>query len=227
MKISKLDQGYILRWAKKIRAINFLGGKCKYCGEQNYFVLEFHHVFGKKENWLGTLFGGSRWSVIQKELVKCILVCKNCHMSLHYKKGNILKKKLLEIKKINSCQKCGYNLNTASLNFHHENEKDKEFIVSKGYVENKWKISLEKIILEMNKCMVLCCNCHTLEHVDNVRFNKFQKQILDRAITHKERRVPIDKDQVRLFKNQGLGVCNIAKKLNCAKSTISRLFKMV
>ena len=38
---------YLLRWAKKIKAISYLGGKCKKCGDNNIFHLSFHHTGNK------------------------------------------------------------------------------------------------------------------------------------------------------------------------------------
>ena len=42
MTVSKQDSNYALRWAKKIRAINLLGGECDICGNDNIFYWEYH-----------------------------------------------------------------------------------------------------------------------------------------------------------------------------------------
>ena len=53
------------------------------------------------------------------------------------------------------CAICGYNKCASALDFHHPNN-DKEFNVSIG----KTSKSIEKIKQEMNKCTVICSNCH-------------------------------------------------------------------
>ena len=90
MKYSKLDNNYALRWAKRIRAINILGGKCRECNNDNIFQLEFHHIDKNKKNAnISDLFTGNRkhskrWSVVEKEIKKCFLVCRNCHAECHH-----------------------------------------------------------------------------------------------------------------------------------------------
>lgn len=34
----------ILQWAKKVKVIEILGGKCEHCGNYNIFHLTFHHT---------------------------------------------------------------------------------------------------------------------------------------------------------------------------------------
>lgn len=58
------------------------------------------------------------------------------------------------------CSKCGYkfnNYNIAAFEFHHLYSKD--FII--GNVANK---SWELILKEIKKCILLCSNCHRIEH---------------------------------------------------------------
>lgn len=59
-----------------------------------------------------------------------------------------------------SCQICGYNRCGAALDFHHVDEKQKEFGISaKGYTR-----SWEKVKEELDKCVMLCANCHREVH---------------------------------------------------------------
>ncbi len=62
--------------------------------------------------------------------------------------------------KINGCAICGYNEHTAALEFHHGNPEDKSFNITKGQFHRSDK----KIVNELNKCILLCCNCHTIIH---------------------------------------------------------------
>ena len=55
---------------------------CEICGEDRWYVLEFHHV-GVKRDTLGRLL---IWGIptIRKELTQCRVLCANCHRELHH-----------------------------------------------------------------------------------------------------------------------------------------------
>lgn len=57
------------------------------------------------------------------------------------------------------CSKCGYNKCIAALEFHHLNPKQKD----KDYEYYKWKFD-NKLKSELDKCVLLCANCHREEH---------------------------------------------------------------
>ena len=58
------------------------------------------------------------------------------------------------------CQICGYCKCNEALEFHHLESNGKEFGISdKGYTRS-WK----KIVLELDKCILLCANCHREVH---------------------------------------------------------------
>ena len=69
------------------------------------------------------------------------------------------KKRLLNLiqnyKVCNGCADCGYNSHAEALDFDHL--RDKKFNIAsaprKGY-------SWERILIEINKCEVVCANCH-------------------------------------------------------------------
>ena len=42
---------FILRWAKRYRAVQEMGGKCSYCEESNIFLLDFHHLDPSKKEF--------------------------------------------------------------------------------------------------------------------------------------------------------------------------------
>lgn len=56
--------------------------------------------------------------------------------------------------KINGCAICGYNRCIAALDFHHVNPQDKKFQITKQRIYKK------NFIDELNKCILLCANCH-------------------------------------------------------------------
>jgi predicted HNH restriction endonuclease len=55
--------------------------------------------------------------------------------------------------------RCGWSGNQAALQFHHQNSQEKEFTI--GNVANKnWEV----IKAELRKCILLCANCHAINH---------------------------------------------------------------
>jgi DNA-binding CsgD family transcriptional regulator len=57
------------------------------------------------------------------------------------------------------CSKCGYNRCVGALDLHHKDSNEKEFGISGGNLK-----SFDKLIPELNKCEVLCSNCHREYH---------------------------------------------------------------
>lgn len=77
----------IRRFRAKAAAIDFLGGKCVYCGWQgDQAALQFHHLKGK-DFTIGNVANKS-WDSIRTEIQKCILLCANCHMIEHSSKND-------------------------------------------------------------------------------------------------------------------------------------------
>lgn len=70
------------RKAKKLKAIEYKGGKCEICGYSKcIWALEFHHI--NPELKLFEIGNNTfSWEKNQKELDKCILVCANCHREI-------------------------------------------------------------------------------------------------------------------------------------------------
>ena len=58
------------------------------------------------------------------------------------------------------CKVCGYNRCIEALEFHHNNGSKKDFSISeKGYTR-----SWAKVKEELDKCILLCANCHREIH---------------------------------------------------------------
>lgn len=79
------------------------------------------------------------------------------------------------------CAICSYNKNLAALSFHHLDSKDKEINIS------NFKASLtleEEHIKELNKCLLLCENCHQEEHhrINNLIVKPSKQTIKGREI---------------------------------------------
>jgi len=84
---------------------------------------------------------------------RCIARCGSCNTKIRRFRAKAAAIEFLGGK----CIKCGWNGNQAALQFHHL--KGKDFTI--GNVANK---SWDSIKLEMSKCILLCANCHMIEH---------------------------------------------------------------
>jgi hypothetical protein len=58
--------------------------KCQHCGIDDHRILEFHHLRDKDHNISNMVNHGYAWKRIEKEIVKCILLCCNCHRLEHW-----------------------------------------------------------------------------------------------------------------------------------------------
>jgi len=72
-----------------------------------------------------------------------------------------VKKQAVEYKG-GACQKCGYDQCVGALTFHHLDPNEKEFGISAGGLTR----SLEKLKTELDKCILLCHNCHAEIHFE-------------------------------------------------------------
>lgn len=69
-----------------------------------------------------------------------------------------LKKKAV-LYKGGKCERCGYDKCIWALDFHHKNKKEKLFSISQFTC-----LGWEKIKKELDKCMIICANCHREVH---------------------------------------------------------------
>jgi len=230
---NKLYITKILRYAKKLKAINYLGGECSKCQEKNIFKLCFHHINpdNKELYLLSQNMAHIKWEILKKELDKCMVLCQNCHREEHYINNHgedlrrINKKFFLEYKGI-SCVKCGYNKCESSLTFHHLNPSMKDFNISS--INKRFdsiKSISEKIINELDKCEVQCFNCHMLEHSDIDFFEENKELIINKSLNIKEKQSKIDRKLIFDLYDNGMIITHIAKKLNASKGTISMAIK--
>ena len=85
-------------------------------------------------------------------------MCKDCNAKTQKEKRRKFKSNCIEYKG-GECSCCGYNASDQALDFHHINPSDKDFEISKY----RGKFS-EKVIKELDKCMLVCSNCHREIH---------------------------------------------------------------
>lgn len=139
-----------------------LGGKCSACGENNFDVLDIHHLLDKK-------YGAWQMSCQkreerERELSKCILLCANCHFEEHIPRnkpahGSFMRTKLSLVNKNgNACLDCGLVADFRLYVFHHIDPSSKSFSLSRE------RASLENTYKEAEKCVMLCRNCHRKRH---------------------------------------------------------------
>ena len=81
--------------------------------------------------------------------------------TLRHKKRAL--KHLLVKYKGSKCQRCGYDKCEGALQFHHRDPKEKDFALSQINL-NDTDFSINKIKQEIDKCDLLCANCHFEEH---------------------------------------------------------------
>lgn len=58
------------------------------------------------------------------------------------------------------CQMCGYNKYSGALDFHHLDPNEKDFGLSVRGLTRSW----ERIKEEIDKCILVCANCHREIH---------------------------------------------------------------
>ena len=83
--------------------------------------------------------------------------CNSCIVNRTRKN---LKRKLVEYKG-GKCQRCGWSSDKyfSVFDFHHENSEEKDFSISGRYCK-----SYDKLKKEVDKCLLLCSNCHRIIH---------------------------------------------------------------
>lgn len=63
------------------------------------------------------------------------------------------------------CMRCGYDRCMEALDFHHRDEQTKSFGISQNGLTRSW----DKIREEVDKCILVCANCHRELHANNTQ----------------------------------------------------------
>ena len=85
--------------------------------------------------------------------------CKKCASEAVQKRRDKIKLLAIEYKG-GKCEICGYDKCKQALEFHHIDPNEKEFgIGEKGYTR-----SIERVKEEVDKCLLVCANCHRELH---------------------------------------------------------------
>lgn len=84
--------------------------------------------------------------------------CKDCSTELKQTRRSMLKEKSVEYMG-GECKHCAYKKSFSALEFHHLDPNEKDFSLAE-MGSKKW----ETIKIELDKCILLCANCHREEH---------------------------------------------------------------
>lgn len=112
---------------------------CKYCKKDKNDFPKAHEINGK-------IYYRKR--------------CQQCYVASKYLRRKKIKKQFIEYKKELKCNRCD-NGDYRVLEFHHIND-NKEFNISEMLRGH----SFENILKEIEKCEILCANCHRIHHYD-------------------------------------------------------------
>lgn len=105
---------------------------------------------------------------LQKKKVSfCSIKCRNATNNKKFnsykcqqKRGRERKLNLIKLKG-GCCEHCGYSKNIAALQFHHQDPTKKEHGLDMRKLSNS---TWEWCLSELEKCKLLCANCHAEEH---------------------------------------------------------------
>lgn len=80
---SKKAKATARRRALRAHAIQIMGGSCRICGYNACeSAMDFHHLDDfEKEFTISDKM--TSWDAIERELLKCVLLCSRCHREVH------------------------------------------------------------------------------------------------------------------------------------------------
>lgn len=106
----------------------------------------------------GKSFDESEFAFQNKSKKKYHSKCKACSREDIRLRRVKRKEDLVELKG-GKCQECGYKKNIYALEFHHVDSDEKDFRISECITRD-----IEIILKEIDKCTLLCSNCHREIH---------------------------------------------------------------
>ena len=177
---------------------------CKKCGEKNIFCLEFHHRDQDKKSFDISKKGTkTNLFLLENEILKCDILCKNCHIKLHFQDKRMDSYKLsCRIKEIEE----KYSITQDKKEKHkltHKKQlyKNKKYVseykmngkceicnmddficfvfhhkdpsTKRGSIPSLVKYGFKSVQEEIKKCQLLCHNCHSKIHNDTKSDNIF------------------------------------------------------
>ena len=158
------------RRARKRQLVAEFGGRCMDCGYSACFeVLQFHHRDPKTKDFRLGKFNGSL-ARLRAEAAKCDLVCANCHRMRHAREASVSRHRVVELRRETKrraiaalggrCVSCEREMSAPAFEFHHLDAAEKTFALSADGIYRSW----DKVSAELDKCVLLCANCHAETH---------------------------------------------------------------
>ncbi len=98
--------------------------------------------------------------------------CKICTNEQTILRQREFKRKCINYKG-GKCEICGYNKSQNSLDFHHKNREEKKF----GLAHRKHNSFNEEIKMELDKCSLICRNCHGELHESEGGWEKREREL--------------------------------------------------
>jgi formate-dependent nitrite reductase cytochrome c552 subunit len=155
----------------KTQLVAIRGGRCSDCAYSGpAAAFDFHHRDpASKRFGIGT-FNGT-WNALLAEAETCDMLCANCHRVRHAaedvasKGGAVVdyrrRSKVRAVEHMGGrCFGCERIGPPALFDFHHMDAKDKQFGIGQDGISRTW----EKVVAELEKCVMLCANCHREVH---------------------------------------------------------------
>lgn len=150
-----------------------------------------------------------------KELGTYYSYCKTCLSEISTDGQKDRKQKAVDYKG-GKCVHCGYNKCLAALDFHHLDPNEKDYEPAKLFGQNQpW----DKIKMELDKCILLCANCHREEH-DRLKINKNERNRIREDFN--STKWPDVETLIDMGKR--MNVSKICRELNLSPSTVIRKF---
>jgi protein-arginine kinase activator protein McsA len=183
----------IRRHRAKAAAIAMLGGKCNRCGWSGHqSAFEFHHKNpSEKEFSVGRIINKS-WKIIEQELLKCELLCANCHSVEHSDRDN---EKFLE---------AVYDYQGEKLPYLPSSPKKRPSLKNNHVICYNCKKTFQRTHFAQKFC---CTECYGLysRKVDRPTKNQLKKEIKENTWVNIGKKYGVSDNAVRRWaKNYGL-----------------------
>jgi hypothetical protein len=182
IEVKEARRNEIKQWFHELKRTELA---CARCGEENPPALDFHHSGEKEANVSSMVNDGYSKERIRREMNRCTVLCANCHRIQHYdgpdpatadslgqlekraarapqKEARCLRREWLVAyrRASDGCARCDVT-SAICLEFHHDSEKRMRV----GQMAS-FDHSISEIREEIEKCTLLCVNCHRDAHHD-------------------------------------------------------------
>lgn len=131
--------------------------KGKYCLKCSPFKLHNTRELGyqKAKDTIRICINCNKEYFFKKRSNSTTTTCASCRVN---KRRFESKQKAIDYKG-GKCVRCGYSRCNSSMDFHHLDPSQKDFTIGGNHC-----LSWERLKVELDKCILLCKNCHGEEH---------------------------------------------------------------